>query len=81
MNGNLQGTFTFGSNTCFIGIARHSFVFGPASGSSENFQTLSFYTESGILNHLLVGFLPSEFPDWTWNTHVGIPMLDIGIPM
>ena len=53
VNGNLQGTFNFGSNTCFIGIARHSFVFGPTSDPSENCQTLSFYTESGISNHLL----------------------------
>ena len=28
----------------------------------------------------LVGSLASEFLGWTWNTNVGIPMLDIGIP-
>ena len=30
---------------------------------------------------LLVGSLALEFQCWTWNTHIGIPMLDIGIPM
>ena len=29
---------------------------------------------------ILVGSLASEFLGWTWNTNVGIPMLDIGIP-
>ena len=28
----------------------------------------------------IVGSLASEFLGWTWNTHVGIPMLDIEIP-
>ena len=29
---------------------------------------------------LVVGSLASEFLGWSWKTHVGIPMLDIGIP-
>ena len=29
---------------------------------------------------IVVGSLASEFLGWTWNTNVGIPMLDIGIP-
>ena len=28
----------------------------------------------------VVGSLASEFLRWTWNSYVGIPMLDIGIP-
>ena len=28
----------------------------------------------------IVGSLASEFLGWSWKTHVGIPMLDIGIP-
>ena len=30
--------------------------------------------------HTVVGSPASEFLGWTWNTHVGIPMLDIEIP-
>ena len=29
---------------------------------------------------IVVGSLASEFLGWSWKTHVGIPMLDIGIP-
>ena len=32
-------------------------------------------------NEIIVGSLASEFQGWSWKTHVGIPMLDIGIPM
>ena len=28
----------------------------------------------------IVGSLASEFLRWSWNSDVGIPMLDIGIP-
>ena len=28
--------------------------------------------------HTLVGSLASGFLGWTWNTHVGIPMLEVG---
>ena len=30
--------------------------------------------------HTVVGSPASEFLGWTWNIHVGIPMLDIEIP-
>ena len=35
---------------------------------------------SVIIIPILVGSLASEFLGWSWETHVGIPMLDIGIP-
>ena len=37
---------------------------------------LSFLT----FDYPLVGSLASEFQGWSWNSYVGIPMLDIGIP-
>ena len=41
--------------------------------------------ESGLKKEIvktdsIVGSLASEFRGWSWKTHVGIPMLDIGIP-
>ena len=30
--------------------------------------------------YIVVGSLALEFLGWSWKTHVGIPMLDIGIP-
>ena len=38
-------------------------------------QYPTYYRRSSI-----VGSLASEFQGWSWKTHVGIPMLDIGIP-
>ena len=50
------------------------------------FNTLCLCIWIEILNLIqqqrdtLVGSLASEFLGWSWKTHVGIPMLDIGIP-
>ena len=60
-----------------------------ASGSSEMRQIISIQKptpcEQNGFTHfataLVVGSLASEFLGWSWKTHVGIPMLDIGIPM
>ena len=38
------------------------------------------FTHKNLLSNLLVGSLASEFLGWSWKPHVGIPMLDIGIP-
>ena len=48
------------------------FIHSVTRRGSPSLQLVRFLT--------LVGSLASEFRGWSWKTHVGIPMLDIGIP-
>ena len=44
-------------------------------------EIISSFDKINLLEFwLVVGSLASEFLGWSWKTHVGIPMLDIGIP-
>ena len=44
------------------------------------FQWLELCLQPKEIKYLVVGSLASEFLGWTWNSNVGIPTLDIGIP-
>ena len=77
----LRFTVTYGVNICLSIWCCRVIV------NSRRFLTSNWIPlvpgELGF-NHdvkILVGSLASEFLGWTWNTNVGIPMLDIGIPM
>ena len=48
--------------------------------SSDSTNSISLASKVNNIT-TVVGFLASEFPGWSWKTLIGIPMLDIGIPM
>ena len=47
----------------------------------KEFEYSEYLLETKVFMQYIVGSLASEFLGWSWKTHVGIPMLDIGIPM